>query len=395
MKLCSLFILFLILNTDSILGQCKLDSFELFDVDKSGKVLSFGRVIVKFDTKANLRIKDHFIRDTITQKLTPSARTTETLDANGRVISKVNQHYYNGIYNNNYRIDYTYYKNGNLESEIQYELDISKQFIIDKKSTYQYDSLNQYKYIQHFFFNKSSGTYKTYYDQEFKYFYSVNGQVIKKLDINIWPTYFTNKRSLYTYYPNGKIQTEINQFNDSYTKYDESSFRNRQRNEYVYNLKNNIISFRQYDIPSNDTTEKLISQIDYSYDAEDRIIKIGGDMCPILYHYANSGYTESSICGEVSYINYYSCIISTSQDQTRADWSVYPNPASDLINIHMATDMNSMIEYEIIDLTGTSKLNSILNTSQSIDISKLISGYYIIKLKQKNQIKILDFYKLK
>ena len=58
--------------------------------------------------------------------------------------------------------------------------------------------------------------------------------------------------------------------------------------------------------------------------------------------------------------------------------ALYPNPASDILNISLPGDIIT-IDYSIIDITGKALLNGTAQDSQ-IDISGLANGSYIIKL---------------
>ena len=62
--------------------------------------------------------------------------------------------------------------------------------------------------------------------------------------------------------------------------------------------------------------------------------------------------------------------------------SIYPNPASSHINIQGNTD--DVFTYEIIDFTGKTIEKSHLHSSKSIDVTTLLSGPYVLKLKDKN-----------
>jgi hypothetical protein len=69
-------------------------------------------------------------------------------------------------------------------------------------------------------------------------------------------------------------------------------------------------------------------------------------------------------------------------------FTVYPNPASNLISLN-----ENYENIEIIDLNGLI-VKSVDFQTQNIDISNLISGTYIIRLKNENEIKTSKFIKL-
>lgn len=393
MKSYLLLLLILILKSQFLLGQCKLDSLDSYEIDSLGKSLYGARILINYSSIGNQMIEDRLKRDTISKKLSPSSRIIQTLDNKGRTLSTVNQYFSNGAYVNSSRTDYTYFADGKTESEIEYGLDKSKQFVIDKKTTYQYDSLNNYKFIHHFFYNKNLGKYETYYDQEFKYYFDNRGNIIKKFDVDLWPTYFTNKRYLYAYNVNDQLQTEISQFNTSTVKFDETSFQNRERNEYLYNQKGKIISSRHYAVPVNDTMEHLTGQIDYTYDVQDRILLILEGECRTDYVYSNIGYTERYTCGELLQKKYYTCIISELNQLQTKEITISPNPASDVIYLTQISDEPADFEYQIADFYGRILSSSSLKGSNSINISGLGIGHYVLLIKKNDQTSVLRFSK--
>lgn len=64
--------------------------------------------------------------------------------------------------------------------------------------------------------------------------------------------------------------------------------------------------------------------------------------------------------------------------------NIYPNPTSSLINI---SNTNEELKYKIVDLSGKVLMKGIYNNQ--IDISKLKSGFYLLKLDNKQTFKII------
>lgn len=74
--------------------------------------------------------------------------------------------------------------------------------------------------------------------------------------------------------------------------------------------------------------------------------------------------------------------------------SVYPNPASQVLNID--SDLVSVSSFKVIDITGREVLGNVLNTNSgelSLNISNLKSGVYIICLSDGNQVSSTRFVK--
>lgn len=62
-------------------------------------------------------------------------------------------------------------------------------------------------------------------------------------------------------------------------------------------------------------------------------------------------------------------------------WSVFPNPATNMITVQGVTSFNSQSQYHILDVTGRQFLEGSLNDkATNIDVSSLIPGTYVIKI---------------
>jgi hypothetical protein len=77
---------------------------------------------------------------------------------------------------------------------------------------------------------------------------------------------------------------------------------------------------------------------------------------------------------------------------TNLDFNIYPNPASDFIQIQAKIPANSKVE--IIDMLGKTVLIQGIEqdlTSMSVNIQSVNSGYYLIKITSNNKIGIKPF----
>ncbi|MEP7129214.1 MAG: T9SS type A sorting domain-containing protein, partial [Chitinophagales bacterium] len=73
---------------------------------------------------------------------------------------------------------------------------------------------------------------------------------------------------------------------------------------------------------------------------------------------------------------------------------VFPNPASELINIHMQSEFKKRITYELIDISGRSLITgSSSNSFFSVNIQSLAKGIYFIILLSDNEQIIKQFIK--
>ena len=81
---------------------------------------------------------------------------------------------------------------------------------------------------------------------------------------------------------------------------------------------------------------------------------------------------------------------------TEKGFSVYPNPANDLLFIKSnSTIPSSKINYSIIDMYGNLISENKMNAAESIDISNLSNGVYFISIKDEGTVSTNRFIKIK
>lgn len=102
--------------------------------------------------------------------------------------------------------------------------------------------------------------------------------------------------------------------------------------------------------------------------------------------------SQSILCGmlqndmafgiELSYANQ---MVSTGEKFAIEDLNIYPNPSSNYLNIDLIT-ISDNVYYHLISTTGNIVKTGMLKSgSQTIDISQLASGSYILKIEEKNK----------
>lgn len=85
--------------------------------------------------------------------------------------------------------------------------------------------------------------------------------------------------------------------------------------------------------------------------------------------------------------------LSGNTENQQFEYKLYPNPASDALYVKIPASADN-VDYQIIDLTGRIDLTGYINKFQnSVDISNLISGMYVILLKTQNSVKTYKFIK--
>lgn len=83
-------------------------------------------------------------------------------------------------------------------------------------------------------------------------------------------------------------------------------------------------------------------------------------------------------------------IHSLPESETRNSISVFPNPASNSLNV-AGIELNS--DYCIYDATGRKVLQGVVNTSNTVDIQLLATGLYYIEIKGGEEKTVLKFVK--
>lgn len=98
------------------------------------------------------------------------------------------------------------------------------------------------------------------------------------------------------------------------------------------------------------------------------------------------GSKGEAVVGSVFYVDYVSFIAnpqSVNEYYNNADWSVYPNPATDIVTIKGSANETATIE--IVDITGKQvKLAAISGGRTTLDLDGLVQGMYLYQIKTLN-----------
>ena len=88
------------------------------------------------------------------------------------------------------------------------------------------------------------------------------------------------------------------------------------------------------------------------------------------------------------------CFISSTDIDRTVDFKVFPNPATDILNIQIPTRPSEGITYQIFDTNGRGVLSdSIIKDSQEVIISSLEQGIYFVKIFGKDIHRVEKFVK--
>src|SRR5690606_4828239 len=102
------------------------------------------------------------------------------------------------------------------------------------------------------------------------------------------------------------------------------------------------------------------------------------------YNYIAFRVRASNSCGYSEWLEYYVAVMESCGSGDINNYTVYPNPASDVLNIKSKKEKDKIdkdIFYEIYSFEAKIIEKGILGGNQSIDVSKYKKGRYILKIK--------------
>ncbi|WP_452223141.1 T9SS type A sorting domain-containing protein [Lacinutrix chionoecetis] len=67
------------------------------------------------------------------------------------------------------------------------------------------------------------------------------------------------------------------------------------------------------------------------------------------------------------------------------DFAIYPNPASNIVNIKLKTALNGNASVELIDVQGKIVMQNVIDEILQLNVKNLEAGLYFVKLKQNNK----------
>lgn len=209
-----------------------------------------------------------------------------------------------------------------------------------------------------------------------------------------WEEWFDYSKTTYTYYDNGLIQEE---FTEKYD-YDNSQWYDLAKTKYYY-LANGLLEYKEeLDLQEPDNNLKY----EYTYNADNQETSF------FLYSWNGSDWTRfykvyDNYDTNGNQIDFYSQLLDGTWNNFQKEeytWNefatdvsnikinevnIYPNPASDIININLDTE--KIFSCEIVDIYGKIVLKS--NTKKVV-ISKLPASVYFIRV---NNQKVAKFIK--
>jgi hypothetical protein len=87
--------------------------------------------------------------------------------------------------------------------------------------------------------------------------------------------------------------------------------------------------------------------------------------------------------GEVTQLyNYTPMTVSIDEAEANSDVRVYPNPANDVLNF----TISERSEYTLLDISGKTIMTGFVNPDQSLDVSNLVDGMYVVEVRSRDQL---------
>ena len=109
--------------------------------------------------------------------------------------------------------------------------------------------------------------------------------------------------------------------------------------------------------------------------------------------------TDANGCQNSDLINvtFVQCNAPMVSHSTGNKFSVYPNPAHDLLNISISNVKNENVKVELCDILGnkvyTSTEKSTIGYKSDINLTSLPSGVYLLKVQYLNEVKTIKVVK--
>ena len=372
-----------------------LFSKELYTYNANGDIAT----AIYYDTEYNSKMKTEFLYDAGDYLMSETDfvwdenssqwiedyKVEYTYDANGNQISETYSYWMESqwIYEDKYEA--TYDANGKLILEIEYFW-VSGQWTNSLKLEHTYDADGNRTSRIIFMWNESANQWVEYYKTDYTYdtnnYLTLSETFLWTTSSNQWLYYLKNE---YTYDANGNQMTDIYSTWDQNTVQWEYSY----KKEYSYDANGNRTSKIKYNWSDNASEWKNDEKTDFSYDLSINL----ADLIMPYWRYADAFYS-----------NMYLEEINYTWDETNTEWdpglkvnayysessigvnelcinnlTLYPNPASGIVNIDFVTRQGETV-FELFDMQGKNLISRIVSANKEINLEHLNSGIYIYSI---------------
>lgn len=302
--------------------------------------------------------------DTNLEEWFNGSRTTYTYNADNLLAEETKYYWYIDIWENSELYTYAYDTEGNLNEKITkswdgelWNVSLTETWVYDSKGRMleylgePYDGKNEWAYDEfdnlilyadYIWFNPGKGEWMEFHVEEYAY----NAENVLIMESNYSHIQGEGNKTEYTY-ENGFLIEEMT------FGYWPGGW---------YQINNAIYTYDEND----NLEEKLVKYWD---------------------EWGTQTWTDSG--RELYYFSLYEVIQDVATDKLNSEVSIYPNPASNVLNFNNISG-NAVIS--IYDLTGKQVLNQ-TNTNNQISVNSLTNGVYIIKIIDNSQIETAKFIK--
>jgi Secretion system C-terminal sorting domain len=307
-------------------------------------------------------------------------RTTYTYNPNGLELQQLQEQKNSNAWRGDYKTNYTYNANSLMTSKVRRSWDITGGFWGYVNKSIFYYNANNLVSLQ---IDSSASNSTSPFTAGIKtqYLYNPNNLLAQELTTfynlgaNTWDTYVTIKRA--NTYNAQNLKTQETQ--ESYDS-NLGSLRLNSKHTYAYNAQN------------------LRSQQSYeSYDSDLGILTLKSTETN-TYNSANNGlvYTyisQTSPNSSYRITNIWGAFVNTENTTPTFEFSVFPNPSADQINISLPENAG-VTAAMIMSANGQFvKAQNLTNTSSAIDVQDLPAGSYQLILLQNGKSAVKTFVK--
>jgi len=340
------------------------------------------KTIYTYDSRGNDRQRATYTWDAGNNAWRGSSKEEYTYDANGNqtLIISYSWDAGNNTWKGNQKSEYTYDANGNLALQIRYSWDAGNTtWIESNKSEYTYDANGNLTSWIYYSWNTGNTAWRENQKQESTY--DANGNRTLHIAYT-WDagnnTWRENYKHEYTYDANG------NQTLDIYYTWDagNNTWRESQKVEYTYDANDNQTLQISYSWDAGNNTwrenRKEESTYDLSISKEDLLQPYNFAYNNKILEWKDYTWSGTDWVYSSTYTFYWSeHSVGIAEMQNLSSVQVYPNPAQNTLYIESS---EAMEQVRVYDISGR-ELIQLPYPAQSIDISTLANGIYIIKVK--------------
>lgn len=278
----------------------------------------------------------------------------------------------------------------NASQYLTYDWDkATSQWVPDWKDVFSYNSNGTMPQILNYDLDQKTNQWVLSW--QYIYSYNANGHLTQILD------YYQDETTLqwvlawkyiYSFDANGNQTQQLEYFLDEKT----SEWVADSKIEYIYDENGNMSEYLVYN--RNQTTDQLELdwKRDYTYDIN---YSFNDLISPFLYLWQVNFYHHKMTGQSTSMWNkstktwdhpiynstfYYSELNTTSVNSLELKWAeIYPNPASEHINIHF-TGIDNQVKFELFDLQGRKVISENVLNEGKLDVQRLIKGVYFYNI---------------